>query len=138
MASSKTSSSRKYTLLILLLCIVASKATSFENVKNLNMNISDNESKDKAQVIQIVNSVLNYFFNEFETNLGQVLEKSPLKNNDIIQPALFARQTTSLIKREVAFVMGDKIEQIDSELFQKIFGLVTAGMIAVSAYAYMV
>ncbi len=107
-------------------------------MESLNLNLTDKEAKDKTKVIQMANSVLNFFFNEFESNFGQVLEKTPLKNNQIIKPAMLASQTTSIIKREMASVMGDNIDKMDSELFQKIFGFVSAGMIAVSAYAYMV
>jgi hypothetical protein len=60
-----------------------------------------------------------------------------LKNSQTLNPQKVATETTKLLKKEVKQVIDGEISKMEPELYQKVMGVVTAGMVAVSAYAYM-
>ena len=49
-----------------------------------------------------------------------------------------ASQSTKLLKSEVKQVLNDEVNKLDENVLRKVFGVVTAALVAVSAYAYIV
>ena len=49
-----------------------------------------------------------------------------------------ASQATKLLKSEVKQVLNDEVNKLDENVLRKVFGVVTAALVAVSAYAYIV
>ena len=49
-----------------------------------------------------------------------------------------ASKATKLLKSEVKQVLNDEVNKLDENLLRKVFGLATAALVAVSAYAYIV
>jgi hypothetical protein len=49
-----------------------------------------------------------------------------------------ASKATKLLKSEVKQVINDEVNKLDENVLRKVFGVVTAALVAVSAYAYIV
>lgn len=99
----------------------------------------------------MANQFLSYFFDELESGLEHVVSHSSELIKDTarfiqVPSRIVASQATGLLKREAKSVeqqlqqvINDEIASMfDRNFLQKMFGAVTALMIAVSAYAYMV
>ena len=48
-----------------------------------------------------------------------------------------ASKATKLLKSEVSQVLNDEVNKLDENSVKKVFGFVTAALVAVSAYAYI-
>jgi hypothetical protein len=101
---------------------------------------------EKSYAHTIANSFLGYFFDELES--GLVIQSSSAAKDTArfiqVPSRVVASQATGLLKSEVKEVEEiqhenkDITEMFDRSVLQKVFGVVTAMMVAVSAYAYMV
>lgn len=49
-----------------------------------------------------------------------------------------ASAATKLLKSEVTQVINDEVKKLDRNMVMKVFGGITAALVAVSAYAYIV
>ena len=49
-----------------------------------------------------------------------------------------ASKATKLLKSEVKQVLNDEVNKLDENFLRKVFGIATAALVAVSAYAYIV
>ena len=99
-------------------------------------------TKDKSYVLAMANSFLNYFFDELENGIDQVMQKSTIMQDTarfIHMPSeLVASKASGLLKTEVKQALNEEVSKLDESMFTRVFGIVTASMIAVSTYAYMV
>lgn len=92
----------------------------------------------------MANSFLNYFFDEVENGIDAVMNKSPHVVQDTTARLMnvpseeVASKATKLLKSEVKQVLNDEVNKMDENFLRKIFGVATAALVAVSAYAYIV
>ena len=97
----------------------------------------------------MANSFLNMFFEEVENGIDVVMHKSSQKVQDTTARLLqvpssehVASKATNLLKsqthisEEVSKKFNEKLN--DENFMKKAFGVATAAMVAVSAYAYIV
>ncbi len=91
----------------------------------------------------MANSFLNYFFDELETGIDTVIQKSSLMQDTAasfmqVSTDEVASKATNLLKSGVKDVLNEEVKKLDSNFFRKSFGVVTGAMVAISAYAYLV
>lgn len=91
----------------------------------------------------MANSFLNFFFDELENGIDTVMQKSSIVQDTAatimqVSSEEVASKATNLLKSSVKDVIQDEVNKLDENFFKKTFGVATAAMLAVSAYAYLV
>ncbi len=77
---------------------------------------------------------MDYFFWELEARVDRAIETSQLKKT-----SLLSKDVSTILKHQVSQVLGNEIDKLEkSNLMENAVSVISAGMVAVSAYAYLV